>query len=91
MRLDPNRSLLIQSVFMDISEVRYDGSREEARAETLVGRRVSARVHGPMDIHPVVGVMYGWDWDVLGRIVVYVTDEQTNAQDAAWLADVELA
>ena len=91
MTLDPTRSLLLRSPFMDISEVRYDTSREEARAEELVGRRVSARVHGPMDVHPVVGEMYGWDWDVLGRIVCYVTDEQTNRQDAAWLADVELA
>jgi hypothetical protein len=76
---------------MGISEVRYDPTLEEARAEELTGRRVSARVHGPMDVHPVIGVMYGWDWDVLGRIVCYVTDEQSNAQDAAWLADVELA
>jgi hypothetical protein len=76
---------------MGISETVYDTAADETRAEELTGRRVSARVHGPMDIHPVVGEMYGWDWDVLGRIVCYVTDEQTNRQDAAWLADVELA
>ena len=91
MIIDPTRSLLLQSPFMGISDRTYDTTADEARVESMVGRRVSARVHGPMDVHPVVGEMYGWDWDVFGRIVCYVTDEQTNAQDAAWLADVELA
>jgi hypothetical protein len=40
------------------------------RAQSLVGQTVTARVHGPMDPNPVVGVVESWSYEPFGVTVV---------------------
>jgi hypothetical protein len=53
------------------------------RAISLLGQTVTARVQGPMDPHPIVGVAEDWGYEGEG-VVVYVDDE------CAWVQDVTL-